>query len=284
MQPLRPCLLLPALLALASCATPPPALPVDDPPSPPLITEPVPDTTPRWLPTGPLQTTPLPGGAAWLHQVSVSRAGRTVDLQFILFDSSRYDLQVIDQPEDWSGGGQITNRMRSVGAVAGVNGGFFSPQFVPLGLMIAAGQPTGAWQQNKLLSGAVVVRQQEPQLLWNAEVHDTNTVRQLLQAGPRLVDASRPVPSLDRNKQAARTFIATAGGQRWVLGTARSTSLGELAEILTSPDVLPGLRLHRALNLDGGRSTALYCRSADGQEISQPGWSTVRNYLAILPR
>lgn len=284
MRHLRPCLLLAVLIVLAGCATPPPALPVDEVPPSPVIAPSAPDATPRWLPDGPLHTTPLPGGAAWLHQVSVSREGRTVDLQFILFDSSRYDLQVIDQPEDWSGGGQISACLRRAGAIAGVNGGFFSPQFEPLGLMIAAGQPTGTWQQNKLLSGAVVGRQQEPQLLWNAEVRDASAARQLLQAGPRLVDAGRPVPGLDRNKQAARTFIATGGAQRWVLGTARSTSLGELAEILASPDVLPGLRLQRALNLDGGRSTALYCRDADGREISQPGWSTVRNYLAILPR
>jgi hypothetical protein len=38
------------------------------------------------------------------------------------------------------------------------------------------------------------------------------------------------------------------------------------------------------LNLDGGRSTAFYARTNDGREISQPGWSTVRNYVAVVPR
>ncbi len=174
--------------------------------------------------------------------------------------------------------------MRSANAVAGVNGGFFTPQFTPMGLMIANGHKTGAWQQNKLLSGAVVVYQQ-PQLLWNSEVQGASTATHLLQAGPRLVDAGRAVPSLERRKQATRTFIATDSSHRWIIGLARSTSLGELADALAAPGTFPeSFRIHRALNLDGGHSSALYYRTADGHEHSDPGWSTVRNYLGIVPR
>lgn len=231
-----------------------------------------------------MRTTPLLDGAAWLHQVTVAHAGATVELQFVLFDSNRYDLQVIDQPEDWSGGGKITERMRAAGAVAGVNGGFFSPQFEPLGLMIAKGRATGTWQQNKLLTGAVTMRQGVPELQWNHELSQPSQFSSLIQAGPRLVDAGRAVAHLERTKHVARTFIATDGDQRWALGIARSTSLGELAEILAAPNVLPGFKIRRALNLDGGRSTALYYRTADGHEAAEPGWSTVRNYLGIVPR
>ncbi|WP_395751002.1 phosphodiester glycosidase family protein [Prosthecobacter sp.] len=225
---------------------------------------------------------PLIGGASLVVQ-TIHLGGRSIALQFVLFDSRSYSLQVIDQPQDWSGGGKISERMRSVNAAAGVNGGFFTPQFTPMGLMIAEGHKTGAWQTNKLLSGAIVVHHQ-PQLLWNAEVQDASNAQHLLQAGPRLVDGGRAVPSLERSKQTTRTFIANDGGHRWILGIAQSTSLGELADALAAAPFPDGFHIHRALNLDGGHSSALYYRTADGVEHADPGWSTVRNYLGIVPR
>lgn len=209
--------------------------------------------------------------------------GRTIAAQYVLFDSRSYSLQVIDQPQDWSGGGKISECMRSANAIAGVNGGFFTPQFAPMGLMIADGRKTGTWQQNKLLSGAVVVHH-HPQLLWNAEVQGASQAQHLLQAGPRLVDAGRAVPNLERSKHTTRTFIATDGAHRWIIGIAQNTSLGELADVLSATTFPNGFRIHRALNLDGGHSSALYYRTADGHEHSDPGWSTVRNYLGIVPR
>lgn len=235
-----------------------------------------------WRLDAPAESQPLIGDAS-VQNLSVSRHGHSVEVQFVLFDSRSYELKVLDQPEDWSGGGKITECMRKAGAIAGVNGGFFTPQFTPMGLMITSGQKTGAWQSNKLLTGAVVVHH-TPQLLWNAEVRDASHANDLLQAGPRLVDAGRAVSNLDRHKHATRTFIATDGAQRWLFGLARNVSLGELADILATPGLMPDFPVHRALNLDGGRSSALYYRTADGQEHSDPGWSTVRNYLGIVPR
>ncbi|OYW29604.1 MAG: hypothetical protein B7Z47_04620 [Chthoniobacter sp. 12-60-6] len=275
-----------AALALASCAHPP------APPAPPDST---PDLAPRYpswdevpAPAQPAPAVepspgkPLIGGASLIDQ-TVHHNGRSIELQYVLFDSRSYSLQVIDQPEDWSGGSKISERMRSANAVAGVNGGFFTPQFTPMGLMIANGHKTGAWQSNKLLSGAVVVHQQ-PELLWNSEVQGASNATHLLQAGPRLVDDGRAVPSLERRKQTTRTFIATDGSHRWIIGLARSTSLGELADALASATFPGGFHIHRALNLDGGHSSALYYRTADGGEHAVPGWSTVRNYLGIVPR
>jgi uncharacterized protein YigE (DUF2233 family) len=281
-----------AALALAGCAQP--SSPAPDaqqdtahdlaPRYPSWDEVPVAATTPA-APEPPATSSagkPLIGGASLVEQ-TVHLSGRTIALQFVLFDSRSYSLQVIDQPEDWSGGGKISERMRSVNAVAGVNGGFFTPQFTPMGLMIAGGHKTGSWQQNKLLSGSVVVHHQ-PALLWNAEVKSASSATHLLQAGPRLVDGGRAVPNLERRKQTTRTFIATDRGHRWILGLGQSTSLGELADALTTATFPDGFRIHRALNLDGGHSSALYYRTSDGGEHVDPGWSTVRNYLGIVPR
>lgn len=300
----RPALLI--SLALVGCVQPsspwpPPAPPQPSypQPAPPVIVgeqPPSPSRAPRYpswnevassppvASTGPSHAvsggTPLIGGAS-LHKTSAG----SVDFEVVLFDSRSHALKVLDQPEDWSGGGKIAECMRKAGAVAGVNGGFFTPQFTPMGVMVAEGRSTGSWQANKLLTGAVVVHGGTPRLFWNAEARGAlQGASQFLQAGPRLVDGGRAVPSLERAKHTTRTFIATDGGTRWLFGLARGTSLGELADALASNEIIPGFRIQRALNLDGGRSSALYYRTADGQEHSDPGWSTVRNYLGIVPR
>jgi hypothetical protein len=98
-----------------------------------------------------------------------------------------------------------------------------------------------------------------------------------------LVADQRPVSGLEISKKRPRSFIATDGGKTWAIGTSDSCSLATLAALLATPGSLPGLTVQRALNLDGGRSTAFWFRTADGQETSAPSWSTVRNYLAIVP-
>ncbi len=217
-------------------------------------------------------------------ELSLQVEGGTAAMSVVSFDSRHCTLRVIDQPEAWSFGDTLGNAMRSAGAIAGVNGGYFRPDFTPLGLMIANGKTQGQFTRSSLVSGMLRVRQGEPSLIWNSESSSTSNASDLLQAGPRLVDRGLPVAGLNASKVAARTFLATDGKHRWLVGVVRDTTLAGLAKLLATPNLISGMRVHRALNLDGGRSTAFYARTSDGREISQPGWSTVRNYVAVVPR
>ena len=281
-------------LALAGCTTPPkpaPAQPGAEPqalaPQYPSEGEAVAHAPAKvspassWTAISDFKGEPLFGNAS-LIQYKIGREHHSFELQLVVFDSRQFDLKVIDQPKDWSGGSLITDSMRGAAAVAGVNGGFFTPEFTPMGLMISEGKRTGAWQTGPLLSGAVVVTS-HLQLLWNAEVN-VDEARELVQAGPRLVDSGQAVAGLDNRKRSTRTFIATDGGHQWLIGLAHDITLSELAELLTAPGIMPAFTVNRALNLDGGHSSALYYRTNDGREHTHPGWSTVRNYLGIVPR
>lgn len=236
-----------------------------------------------WQRVSPVKSQPLASGADY-YEFQAHSAQEAADIEVVIFDDTQATLRVLDQPSAYAGSWAMASVMREAGAIAGVNGGFFHPDFTPLGLMIADGRKTGTFTRTSLVSGAVLVTNSKPRLLWNHEFPGEQAVTQMLQAGPRLVDRSQPLASLNRTKAATRTFIATDGRHRWAIGTVRSTSLAGLAELLASPGILPGMQVHRALNLDGGRSTALYARRADGTEISRTGWSTVRNYLAVVPR
>lgn len=286
-----------SLLLLSACVAPQPFLPpqaplaIEPPMAPPVentvISPPPPisGVETGWSRAGQGNVRPLQGGGAWLHEFSVwHESGAGAEVQAVVFDVNACRVCVLDQPDSWAGGGAIDDVLDRAGAVAGVNGGFFSPEFAPLGLMMADGQRTGGWQANKLLTGALAVRNGVPQLEWNAESGRGAGCEAFLQAGPRLVDAGRPMESLERTKVSARTFVATNGANLWVIGTVRSTTLAGLSEVLATRDFIPGLRIARALNLDGGRSSALHARLSGGESVTEAGWSTVRNFVGVVPR
>lgn len=295
---MRPLLLLFSALALAACTTPPPPSAPPEPvqadaeqpslaPHYPSADE-VPQHAPEkafpaagWSAIAKFNGQPLVGNASAM-EYTIGRQNHSFEIQLVVFDDRQFELQVIDQPKDWSGGSKITECMRGAAAIAGVNGGFFTPEFTPMGLMISQGKRTGAWQTGPLITGAVVVTS-HPQLLWNAEVNPSEA-HELVQAGPRLVDSGQAVAGLDSRKRSTRTFIANDGGHQWLLGLAHEITLSELAELLSTPGLMPAFNTQRALNLDGGHSSALYYRTNDGREHVHPGWSTVRNYLGIVPR
>lgn len=281
-------------LGLAGCASPPQPAPADAAAEPTSLAPRYPSAeevaaqapakpspSANWTAISDFKGEPLVGDAS-LIQYKIGREHHSFEVQVVVFDSRQFDLKVIDQPDDWAGGSRLTECMRGAAAVAGVNGGFFTREFKPMGLMIANGQRTGAWQTGPLLTGAVVVTS-HLQLLWNAEVN-VDEARELVQAGPRLVDGGQAVSGLDSLKRSTRTFIANDGGHQWLIGLAHDITLGELAELLATPGLMPAFTVNRALNLDGGHSSAFYYRGNNGREHSHPGWSTVRNYLGIVQR
>lgn len=221
--------------------------------------------------------------ASWRQLRVIGDEGK-VTVSLVRFDDCHATLRVVDQPQSWTLGDTLGDSMRQAGAIAGVNGGYFQPDFTPVGLVIADGRCVGQFTRSSLVSGMVRVIQGRPALVWTSESSFAEAASDLLQAGPRLLSGGQPISGLNASKTAARSFVATDGENGWLIGVTSSVSLHGLAELLATPGLVSGLRLDRALNLDGGRSTAFFARLNDGREINEPGWSTVRNYLALVPR
>lgn len=236
-----------------------------------------------WQPLDTPRSQSLGHGATYYEGHARSIAG-IATVQAVVFDSRQCTLKVIDQPDPSAGGGAISQLMRAHHAIAGVNGGFFQKDFQPTGMFIAGSRTTGAFSTGGILAGSALVIARAPYLIWNSEYLPEKSITDLIQCGPRLVDGGIPIKTLDRVKQTHRTFIATDGRHTWAIGIVRSTSLAGLADLLAYSNIIPGFHAIRALNLDGGHSTAIWASPTWAREISQPGWSTVRNYLAIIPR
>ncbi len=108
----------------------------------------------------------------------------------------------------------------------------------------------------------------------------------LLQCGPRLVmrwQTSRERVEGIRGPR-ARTFVLTDMAGHWAIGCCRYVTLSQLSAMLCSPKVIREIKMERAVNLDGGNSSGLWWRDTSGTEHYDRESTTVRNFLAVMPR
>lgn len=209
--------------------------------------------------------------------------GNSIRVEGYSFDDRNHSFRVVDEGSLAAQRfGGLDPAMRQVRALAGINGGFFSPEGAPLGKMVADGVSTGRLARGSLTSG-VIFRGEKGLILWRTaeyEAKGSPPARQMLQAGPFLVDAGAKVAGLEASKSRPRSFVAYDGKHGWVIGTTGPCTLAGLSDALARARTLDGVVLTRALNLDGGSSTGLWI---DGKVIRRP-WSKVRNYLAVVPK
>ena len=217
------------------------------------------------------------------HRRIVLAASETADtarLDLALFSMKSATLRVIDNP---TGADDLAAVMLRTGGVAGVNGGYFDPQDAPLGLMISDGKLLAPLRKARLLSGVVVVAKGRVELLRYAEYSFRKSVTAALQCGPFLVDGGKSVPGLNDTRSARRTFILTSGADRAAIGFCSSVTLAELGDILATPRIVPDLKVQRALNLDGGSSSAFWFAGESGP-FSIRELKRVRNFVVVAPK
>jgi len=209
----------------------------------------------------------------------------------VAFDARSAPLVVADQaggPRSRFVDAAAAGRAR--GALAAVNAGFFTPAGAPLGLVVAAGAPSGAWNHASSLGSGV----------WHQDTAGRSaisrrerlgragaaTMRELIQAGPLLVENGRAVTGLEAIKPSVRTVVLWDGGTRWWIGQASPCTLADLGRALSicKPGGWP---VRHALNLDGGRSADLWISSAlaGGPVVQRLPWNRpVRNFLILMPK
>lgn len=209
-----------------------------------------------------------------------SETGDRATVDLALFSTKTATVRVIDNP---TGEDNLAAVMRREKGLAGVNGGYFDPADAPVGLVISGGRQIAPLRKARLLSGVLVVASGRVQLLRFAEYSPKRKATEALQCGPFLVDRGLPVPGLNNTRPARRTFVLTSGPDRAAIGFCSGVTLAQLAEILATPGLAPEVKVQRALNLDGGSSSAFWFAGEQGPfSISEQ--KTVRNFVAVLPK
>jgi hypothetical protein len=224
-----------------------------------------------------------PGHADAVHRHVVLQNGAARDhaiVDLAIFSPKSCALRIIDNPT----GENLSDAMAREKCVAGTNGGYFGPDFAPIGLLISNGKIVARLQRARLITGVLSASAGGVQILRAREFSLQGKVNAAVQSGPFLVDHYEPVRGLDDSTSARRTFVATGTNGRTLLGVCSEISLAELATILATTRLADDLKIQRALNLDGGSSSAFwFARDNDGA-FSIPEQKPVRDFVAIVPK
>ena len=166
--------------------------------------------------------------------------------------------------------------------ILGVNGGFFTPQLLPLGLRVSDGveirpiKNTSWW-------AVFLMRGNTPSIVHSRNYHYYSDVDFAIQAGPRLI-IDGMVPKL-RDGLANRTALGITSDKKIVIVATQNLSISttELANIMRSPEEAEGLDCVDALNLDGGSSTQLYA-NIKHFHVHVPSFVPVADAVVVVPR
>jgi uncharacterized protein YigE (DUF2233 family) len=223
---------------------------------------------------------PAPGVEVVKTKLERPNSQTSARLVAIVFDNRAHTLRVIDSPKP--GSASLSAVLEERNAIAGVNGGYFEPDFTPVGLVIADGKTLQPLKKAKLLAGIVTVSPKGSVSILRSARFDPKpgAYSQALQCGPMLIENSTPVPGLNSEKIARRTIAATGPGQRVALIYLTSVTLADAAKILSVPKILGDWKPASALNLDGGSSSGLHARDT----TSLPEIKRVRNFLEVVAK
>jgi Phosphodiester glycosidase len=206
-----------------------------------------------------------------------SEADKRAMVDLALFSAKSSKLCLIDNAD----GVTLSEAMGRTNCIAGINGGYFDPNFAPLGLRIIDGKVTSRLTRGRLMSG-VLASDSALHIFRVAEFSLRRKPNAAIECGPFLVDLAKPVRGLEGMRAARRTFAATGSGDRAALGFCSDATLADLASILATP--LGDFKIQRALNLDGGSSSAFWFRRNDGSAFSIAEEKTVRDFVGVTAR
>ncbi len=224
------------------------------------------------------------GHGVW-QMTKTAKGAAELELSLVFFDMKRVKAGIVAQPvAQRREARSLAEIAGAAGAIAACNGGYFTPQFGPSGLEIAGGTRLGEWQKDLPFGGVLYVRKGELVLEGDSEFRESGEVTDLVQCCPMLVQGGVALRGIGGADQVARTFVATDGGGKWLIGCCPRAALEDLAEALVAPAVIHEFRVQSALNLDGGPSSGLWWRGADGGAHGFRSTTQVRNVVVVLPR
>ena len=227
------------------------------------------------------ETEPGRGGIEHRHVVvEDASAGQRVAVDVAVFSAKSAALRVIDNPDGQSLGAV----MKRENCVGGVNGGYFDTEFKPLGLRVADGRTFSPLRRARLITGILLQSDRGIDVVRVSEFSRTKKIVAAIQSGPFLVEGNKRIRGLNDSQMARRTFAGTDTHDRAFLGLCSDVSLAELANILATVPIAADSKIRRAMNLDGGSSSAFWFAREDGSAFSISGRKPVRDFVGVVPK
>jgi len=227
------------------------------------------------------ETSPLRGLEHRYVVAEDSATGDRASLELAIFSTKACRLRVIDQPNEPRV--DLEEAMSRGNFLAAVNGGYFDPDYKPIGLLVVDGAVIAPLQKARLLSGVFSASAKKVQISRVAEFSMAQKPDAAVECGPMVVDLGKAVRGLESTRAARRTFAAVGAGDKAALGFCSDVTLADLSNILATV-LAPDFKIQRALNLDGGSSSAFWFKRAKGSAFSIAEQKPVRDFVAIVPR
>jgi hypothetical protein len=212
------------------------------------------------------------------RHIVLQNSAESAIINLAFFPTNSASLRVIDNP---GGSENLANIMRRENFIAGVNGGYFDTEFKPLGLRVIEGRMHSPLIRARLLTGVLCASSRGIEIVRLGEFSQKKKCEAAIECGPLLIDGGMPVRGLDHSRRARRTFVAVTRAGAAALGVSNDLSLAELASVLAA---LPDFKIWRALNLDGGSSSAFWFQRNGGAPFSIPEEKNVRDFVGIVPK
>ncbi len=202
-------------------------------------------------------------------------------LHALRIDPSLYGLNLMTAQAIQRTAGFAATYAKTSKALIAINGGFFNPDYIPLGLRINEGKilfpvkPISWW-------GIFTLKNKKPNIITNDEYKADSQIDFAIQAGPRLLIEGK-VPQL-RETARTRSALCIDHADQIIMVVTEHLPLtpSALAHILRATEIEGGLNCKNALNLDGGHSSQLYAKIAE-KTISVPNLSPVADAIIVKP-
>lgn len=197
-------------------------------------------------------------------------------------DPRRYRFSVVLARDYGQGSASVRELGERAKAVVAINGGFFSPDNLPLGLRIQHGRESSPLKTTSWW-GVFRIANDAPQIVAQRDYVPREKTEMAVQSGPRLV-VNGAIPRLKGGLAERSGLGITTDGRIIVAATEYAPmTTTEFAELFRQSTARGGFGCREALNLDGGRSTQLYARLGQFR-LHVPNLSLVTDAVVVTAR
>jgi hypothetical protein len=202
-----------------------------------------------------------------------------IKLQVLRIQLEKFPVRVMDSRVFGASRMTIRELAKKSQSLAAVNGGFFLPDYRPLGLLIIDGRETNPLRRTDW--GIFLIQDNRPRIIHTKEFQNEGSISQALQVGPRLVVNGR---ELRLKKQSAkRSALGITYKNEIIFLNSEDTDVlaQDLARIFRLPESEGGLECRDALTLDGGPSAQMFAEYKS-LKIDLPGGWPVPNGIGVF--
>jgi uncharacterized protein YigE (DUF2233 family) len=225
---------------------------------------------------------------------SITKSANDFVAHIVLFQPGSYKAELIDNPSNnLNNYRSIAILTKQAGAIAGINGGFFTKEFTPNGLFILKGKIVSQIKKLKspVLAGMFLVDESGKVTLELLSSYSNLFIKGFyygLQSGPFLIESNDQISKdvlsngMVANQIVKHTILALSTDDQLLVISTSQVSLKAFADCLNRfPGSLGVKKIKTALSLDGGRSSGFSVRLQDKTVSVEEGWP-VRNSILFF--